>query len=85
MTTIVIRQSGGAAIVSLPKAVLKTMGLNVGSNLDLSIGKEGILLKPIKDELTLESLLEGSPKEKLILSEEDKAWLNDSAVGKEDF
>ncbi len=85
MTKIAIRQSGGAAIVSLPKAVLKTLGLQVGSNLDLSIGKEGILLKPIKDELTLESLLEGSPKEKLILSEEDKAWLNNSTVGKEEF
>lgn len=37
MSHLAIRQSGGANIVSIPKAILKTLGLHVGSTLDLSI------------------------------------------------
>lgn len=37
MTGIVIRQSGGANIVSIPKAIVQMLGLQVGSKLDLSI------------------------------------------------
>ncbi len=83
MTHLAIRQSGGANIVSIPKAILKTLGLHVGSTLDLSIVDSTIVLTPVNEEMTLEDLLAGTPKEKLRLIDEDKEWLDAKLVGKE--
>jgi antitoxin component of MazEF toxin-antitoxin module len=83
MTHLAIRQSGGANIVSIPKAILKTLGLHVGSTLDLSIVDCKIILTPVVETLTLEALLDGTPKEKLQLTDEDKQWLSDKSIGKE--
>lgn len=83
MIHLAIRQSGGANIVSLPKAVLKTLGLHVGSELDLSLQDNKIILTPVKNVMNLETLLKGSPKSKLFLSDEDKQWLNAPTEGKE--
>ena len=83
MTHLAIRQSGGANIVSLPKAILKTLGLHVGSILDLSIVDCNIVLTPRVEKQTLEELLAGSSQDKLQLTNEDREWLEDSAVGKE--
>jgi len=83
MTTISVRQSGGANIVSIPKAIVKTLGLRVGSKLDLSIVDNQILLTPIKNEFTLAKLLAESPKECFSMTDEDYEWLNTSPVGKE--
>ena len=83
MTHLAIRQSGGANIVSLPKAILKTLGLHVGSMLDLSIVDCKIVLTPVVEKQTLEDLLAGSSQDKLQITKEDREWLDDSAVGKE--
>lgn len=83
MTHLAIRQSGGANIVSLPKVVLKTLGLHVGSKLDLSIVDSKIVLAPVAEKDTLESLLMGSPRDKLQLLDEDREWLSDKPVGGE--
>ncbi len=83
MTAVTIRQSGGANIVSIPKAIVKTLSLHTGSKLELSIQDNNIVLSPIEEELTLESLLTGSPKACFAITEEDKEWMNDKPVGKE--
>jgi antitoxin component of MazEF toxin-antitoxin module len=83
MTHLAIRQSGGSNIVSIPKAILKTLGLHVGSTLDLSIVNSKIILTPVVEKLTLEELLEGTPKEKLQFTKEDYDWINGPAVGEE--
>ena len=83
MTAVAVRQSGGANIVSIPKAIVNTLGLHVGSKLDLSIVDNRIVLTPIEEELTLEALLAGSPKECFSVTEEDSQWLNTLPVGKE--
>lgn len=83
MTRIAIRKSGGANIISLPKAVLKTLNLHEGSTIELTLENNKIILTPTTDELTLEMLLEGSPKKKLKLTEEDSDWINDKPAGKE--
>ena len=82
MTEVVVRKSGGATIVSIPKVVAELTGIAVGSVLDLTVEDHTIVLKP-KQELTLEALLTGSPKEKLRPTEEDKQWLNMPPAGKE--
>ena len=64
MTQVAIRQSGGACIISIPKVILRTLALGVGASLDLSIEDNKIILTPIKESLTLEAILEGSPKER---------------------
>ncbi len=83
MTHLAIRQSGGANIVSIPKAILKTLGLHVGSTLDLSIVDCKIVLTPVVERQSLEDLLAGTPKEKLKLTKEDKEWFEEPSVGKE--
>jgi AbrB family looped-hinge helix DNA binding protein len=83
MASVLIRQSGGANIVSIPKAIVKTLGLHTGSKLDLSIKGKQIILTPVEEEITLQSLLAGSPKECFEITEEDREWLDITAVGKE--
>lgn len=83
MTSVAVRQSGGANIISIPKAIVKTLGLHVGSKLELSIVEQNIVLTPIEEELTLEELLANSPKESFALLEEDREWLDMNPVGKE--
>jgi AbrB family looped-hinge helix DNA binding protein len=83
MASVSIRQSGGANIVSIPKAIVNTLGLQVGSQLDLSIKNGQIILTPVEEEMTLESLLDGSPKECFKVTDEDKEWLEMPTVGKE--
>ena len=83
MTQVAIRQSGGASIISIPKVILRTLALDAGASLDLSIENNKIILTPIKKSLTLEAILEGSPKSALKRTEEDQLWLNSQSVGKE--
>ncbi|WP_257252656.1 hypothetical protein [Endozoicomonas sp. SESOKO3] len=40
-------------------------------------------MSPVKEELTLEALLEGSPTERLVMTDEDKEWVDMLPVGKE--
>ena len=83
MTSVVVRQSGGANIVSIPKAIVKTLGLEVGSKLELSLEDNKIILSPVKEELTLEALLAASPKESFSITEEDREWIDAKPIGKE--
>jgi len=83
MTDVVIRQSGGAEIVSIPKAIGRMLGLHPGSRLSLSVVDRKIVLTPIEETSSLEELLANSPRECFRLSEEDEEWMNDAPVGKE--
>lgn len=83
MTQVAIQQSGGANVIRLPNAILTLLNLHIGSNLELTLENNKIVLTPIQDILTLEELLADSPKTALALSEEDKDWLTMPTVGKE--
>ena len=83
MTVLAIRQSGGANIISIPRAILNVLGLHVGSVLNLSIEDQRIVLTPQAEELTLDALLTGSPKKRLRATPEDKAWMQMPLQGKE--
>lgn len=82
MSAIVVRQSGGANIISLPKAIVKTLGLHVGSKLDLSLENNKIVLTPIVEALSLEDLLLGSLKSCFIVTDEDREWIDSTPAGK---
>jgi antitoxin component of MazEF toxin-antitoxin module len=85
MTQLSIRQSGGANIVSIPKVILKSLNLHTGSSLELSIVDHKIILTPVMEKLSLEALLEASPKTKLAKTKEDRDWLNSKSAGKEEL
>ena len=86
MAAISIRQSGGAKIISIPKAIVASLGLETGDKLDLSIDNNSIILTPIlpsTEENALQDLLDGSPKKCFNLTKEDQDWLNTKPIGKE--
>ncbi len=83
MTTVTVRQSGGAEIVSIPKAIGKALGLHVGSELDLSIVDNRIVLDPVAENTSLEELLADSPRENFRIMDEDHEWIDAKPVGKE--
>lgn len=83
MSELQIRKSGGASIVSIPKPILESLGLSVGSVVDLTVENHKIVLTPKSRETTLEELLAASPKSKLKINAEDKEWLSSAAVGQE--
>lgn len=83
MTTVTVRQSGGAEIVSIPKAIGKALGLQVGSQLDLSIVDNRIVLNPVVKKTSLEELLADSPRENFRITDEDREWIDVKPVGKE--
>lgn len=83
MSLVKIRQSGGSNIVSLPTSIVKTLGLGVGSKLDLTIRDNSILLTPVEAETSLEDLLAGSPKSAFAMTLEDREWIDAKPVGNE--
>jgi len=83
VTTIAIRRSGGAKIVSLPKTVVEMMHLDVGSTLDLRVEGDSIILTRHKPEKTLEELLEGYSSEDFAMDEEDREWHDMKPTDKE--
>ena len=83
MTAVTVRQSGGAEIISIPKAIGSILGLHVGSKLELTVVDNTIVLTPADEELSLEELLANSPKECFRISDEDREWIDARPAGKE--
>lgn len=85
MTTATLRKWGGAIAVSLPKKVLAMLGLRAGTEVEVKVAEGNIVLSPAKRRYTLAQL----EKEQRVLERVtagrlvDKAWLNDSARGRE--
>ncbi|MFZ9036107.1 MAG: AbrB/MazE/SpoVT family DNA-binding domain-containing protein [Francisellaceae bacterium] len=83
MSTLSLRQSGGANIISIPKKVLRMLDLHTGDKLDLQIKDNAIILTPVNEEPTLEQLIAQSPKSSFSALEEDRQWEADCLKGGE--
>ncbi len=83
MSKVTLRKSGGATIVSLPKAILEALDLDVGAELELSINDRQLVLTPVKKKQTLEQLLADCDAKAFARTEEDEEWLASQPVGKE--
>lgn len=83
INTVAIRRSGGASVVSLPKAFLQTLNLDVGAKLEISLEDGRIVMRPSKEKLTLDSLLEGCTPADFAPDEEDLEWDRMRPVGRE--
>ncbi|WP_116963615.1 AbrB/MazE/SpoVT family DNA-binding domain-containing protein [Fastidiosibacter lacustris] len=83
MSSLSLRQSGGASIVSIPKKILQILNLHTGDKLDIHVEDNKIILIPKKEELSLEKMLAESPKDSFKLLDEDKEWVQAKPKGKE--
>lgn len=78
-----IRKWGNSAGTIIPANILQEAGLEVGDALDARVVEGKVILSRVEDELTLEELLAGSPKENLLVTDEDREWLDAPVVGSE--
>jgi antitoxin ChpS len=70
-----IRRQGGAAVVTIPPALLKLMDLDVGAQVTLSVSKGKLVAQPVKSErrrYTLAELLKGADEMKRL--HEEVSW-----------
>ena len=82
-STLTIRKSGNASIVSLPKLLLEQIGVGIGDSFNATLQDGKIILEPSRvEELSLEQILEGITPE-TYQTAEDQDWMNMRPVGKE--
>ena len=78
-----IRKWGNSAGTIIPATILQEVGLEIGDALDVQVVEGKVILSPVEGELTLDELLAGSPKESLVITDEDREWLDAPNVGRE--
>lgn len=80
-----IRRQGGAAVVTIPPALLKMMGTEVGAQLTLAVDNGVLMASPVKTKkkrYSLAELLEGAD-EMAALNAQAQAWENTPRSGNE--
>lgn len=80
-----IRRQGGAAVMTIPPALLKMLGLEIGEQLTLAVDNGTLVASPVRPEkkrLTLAELLEGAD-EVAALNARERQWDEALPVGKE--
>ncbi|MGV1870409.1 AbrB/MazE/SpoVT family DNA-binding domain-containing protein [Agrobacterium rosae] len=80
-----IRRQGGAAVMTIPPALLKLMGTEIGSEMTLEIDNGNLVASPVntqKKRYSLAELLEGA-EEMVALNAEASVWDAAPRVGKE--
>ena len=81
-----IRRQGGATVFSIPPALLKMLGVEVGTELTLVVQNGSLVATPKqgKKRYTLAELLEGAD-EMVALNKEAASWNVGAPVGNEVF
>jgi len=79
-----IRRQGGAAVITIPPALLKLMDVDVGAQVALSVADGELTARPVaqKKRYSLKELLEGSDEIKRLTAETEWAREGDP-VGRE--
>ena len=79
-----IRRQGGATVFSIPPALLKMLGADVGTELTLVVDKGALVATPLKPRrrYTLAELLEGAD-EMEALNRQAADWESGAPVGNE--
>jgi len=79
-----IKQWGNGAGLPLSKPLLKLINSAVGDSVDAQVVDGGLLITPIQQpEYTLDELLGTCTKSNTRMDSEDRAWLQNTPVGKE--
>ncbi|MCZ7449996.1 AbrB/MazE/SpoVT family DNA-binding domain-containing protein [Agrobacterium rhizogenes] len=80
-----IRRQGGAAVMTIPPALLKMLGLEIGEQLTLEVDNGALVASPVRQEkkhFTLAELLEGAD-EVAALNASAREWDEAPPIGKE--
>lgn len=88
MLSMPLRKQGGAAIVTIPPSVLKSLDLKVGSELRMDVRDGTLVIVPLlaakRSRYTLEQLLEGATPAVVKALNDDTAWSREgAALGRE--
>ncbi|ASV83670.1 antidote-toxin recognition MazE family protein [Ochrobactrum quorumnocens] len=81
-----IRRQGGATVFSIPPALLKMLGVEVGAELTLVVNNGSLVATPKqgKKRYTMAEMLEGA-NELVALNKEAASWNVSAPVGNEVF
>jgi antitoxin ChpS len=83
MLTTTLRKVGGSIMMVVPPAILEQLNLQAGTAVALAVdGQRLIVEPPRKPRYTLQELLAQCDPD-APLSDEDRAWINTSPVGRE--
>ena len=88
MLSMPLRKQGGAAIVTIPPSVLKSLDLKIGAELQMDVRDGALVMVPAapakRKRYTLAQLLEGATPKAVKALNYDTAWSREGdAVGRE--
>ncbi len=84
MTTVTLRNLGGAVVLAIPRKILKLINLDAGAQVEMSVQEGKLVVEPKKQpHYTLVELLATCTEDNMALTDEDRAWLDANPVGKE--
>lgn len=85
MQVLTIKKWGNSLGVRIPKNIAESGKFMVDQEVSVEAVDGKIIISPVAQvkEYSLSELLDQCPEESLILDDEDRAWLNDTPVGKE--
>lgn len=84
MHTTRLRKVGGSVMLAVPPVLLDALDLVADRQVGLDVVDGALVVKPLKPRYTLEELLDQSaPVEPL--SDQDRAWLDDAPIGREEI
>ena len=78
--TATLRRSGGSVILSIPKVIVDSLAVDVGSVVELSMSGRSLSVTPARR--TLADRLAASPKSPASWQRDDE-WLEDAPQGRE--
>jgi antitoxin component of MazEF toxin-antitoxin module len=79
-----IKKWGNSLATRIPKSVVESVGLHVNQEVEIEAVNGKIIITPSKTvEYSLDDLLSQCKPEAMVLSQEDKSWINSPPVGKE--
>ena len=79
-----IKKWGNSLATRIPKAVVESIGLHFNQEVDIEAVDGKIIITPSKTiEYNLDDLLRQCKPEIMVLTKEDKDWVNNQPVGSE--
>lgn len=84
MTTVTLRPLGGSVVMAVPKQILTMLHLSAGSEVEIKVENDRLIVQAkTSPRYTLAELLAQCNDENMIITDEDRTWLDASPVGKE--
>ena len=78
MVTVCVRKQGGAAVITIPSAILRLLNLEIGAMLELDVKKGTLIARPDTGSkpkrYTLAELLEGATPESIKALNKKTSW-----------